>query len=803
MKKIFTLTLCLLAFFASVQANENEPNKTDANIFGHILDKKTKEHLPYVTIRLKGTTTGTTSDATGHYFLKNLPVGKFTLEISMIGFKTQTKDVTIEANTTRELDFELEEESIALNAVVVSANRNETNRMMAPSLVSVLDIKMLETTNSKNLAQALNFQPGLRVEDNCQNCGFTQVRINGLAGAYSQILIDSRPIYGALTGVYGLEQIPTNMIDRVEVIRGGGSALFGSSAIGGVVNIITKEPLRNSGDVAHTLSSINGKTFENNTMFNASILTDTRNAGIMLYGQNRDRQGYDHDGDGFTEMPMLKNRSFGFRSFLKTGLYSKLTFEYHNMHEFRRGGDSLKRQPYQAYVAEQLEHYINGGGINYVQNSSDLKNKFNLYASAQHTLRKSYYGGGLPVSVLDTLNQTADKENVVINKDVVKNLNNRLNSFGRSTEMIYQVGGQYTRSMDKLLFMPAELTAGTEYLSNALTDVSGYRSASLDQKTHTTSAFLQNEWKNDKWSILLGGRLDKHSLVKSAIFSPRANLRYNPNGKINFRLSYSEGFRAPQYFDEDLHVEVAGGEEIVRILSKDLKEERSRSISGSVDFYHNAGEFQINTLVEGFFTHLRNPFDTKDAESNHGTRERIVYNAKGAKVYGMNLEGRLAYRRLFDLQLGLTLQKSLYDEARDPFGEDGTKYREFMRTPDTYGYFVATWKPVNGLAATLSGNYTGWMYVPHEAGDGDLSKPTDRVAKENKIEKVDPFFELHTKFSYDFAILEYSTLQINAGVQNIFNAYQKDFDTGAGRASSYIYGPAAPRSLFVGLKMSF
>lgn len=788
------LILSLFTLFASVQADDIDLKGTDANIFGHVLDKSTREHLPFVTIQLKGTTIGTTTDETGHYFLKNLPQGKFTLEVKMIGYKTISQEVNIVAKKTMELDFELEEESIALNTVVVSANRNETNRMLAPSLVSVLDVKMLENTNSKNLAQALNFQPGLRVEDNCQNCGFTQVRINGLEGAYSQILIDSRPIYGALTGVYGLEQIPTNMVERVEVIRGGGSSLFGSSAIGGVINIITKEPNRNSGDLSHTFTSINGKATENNTMFNASIVSDNRKMGLMLYGQNRDRKGYDHDGDGFTEMPMLKNRSFGFRSFVKTGLYSKLTLEYHNMHEFRRGGDNLTLQPFQAMVTEQLEHYINGGGVNYTLNTPDLKNRFNLYASAQHTLRKSYYGAGNPVKALD-------EDVTKLNPKEIANLNKRLGSFGRSTELLYHVGGQYTRNIDRFLFMPAELTAGLEYLNNQLTDISGYRTENINQSTKTASAFLQNEWKNDNWGILFGGRVDKHSLVKSPIFSPRANIRYNPNGNINFRLSYSEGFRAPQYFDEDLHVDVAGGDHIVRELSKDLREERSRSISGSVDFYHTVGAFQFNTLVEGFYTTLKNPFDTRDEKSGDVTK-KIVYNATGAKVYGLTLEGRMAYQRLFDLQLGLTMQKSLFDEAREPI--DGVdKYREFMRTPNTYGYFVATWKPAQRFSATLSGNYTGKMLVPHEAGDGDLVKAGDRVLTENKIESVKSFFELHSKLTYDIPVLEYYTLQLSAGVQNIFNAYQKDFDTGAGRASSYIYGPGTPQSLFVGAKMTF
>ena len=164
MKKIYLLFLCLSTLVVSVWAENQGPKKTDANIFGHVLDKRNKEHLPYVTIQLRGTTLGTVTDASGHYFLKNMPEGKFTIEVKMVGYKTILQEVQTKANTTQEIDFELEEENITLNTVVVSANRNETNRMMAPSLVSVLDLKMLENTNSKSLAQALNFQPGLRVE---------------------------------------------------------------------------------------------------------------------------------------------------------------------------------------------------------------------------------------------------------------------------------------------------------------------------------------------------------------------------------------------------------------------------------------------------------------------------------------------------------------------------------------------------------------------------------------------------------------------------------------------------------------
>ena len=188
-----------------------ELNDTDANIIGHVTDKDTKEHLAYVTIMLKGTTIGTTTDETGHYFLKNLPEGTFTVEVSSIGYKTERRTVQLTKGKTLELNFEIGEDHVALEGVVVSANRNETTRRMAPTLVNVVSVKTFENTNSTCLAQGLNFQPGVRVENNCQNCGYQQVRINGLDGPYTQILIDSRPIFSALAGVYGLEQIPANM----------------------------------------------------------------------------------------------------------------------------------------------------------------------------------------------------------------------------------------------------------------------------------------------------------------------------------------------------------------------------------------------------------------------------------------------------------------------------------------------------------------------------------------------------------------------------------------------------------------
>lgn len=757
---------------------EVPPNGTDANLYGHVIDKQNGEHLPYIAILVKGTTIGTTTDVSGHYFLKNLPVGTLTLEIKSMGYRTIQKNVTVKAGASIELNFELDPDDVSLDEVVVSANRSETKRRLAPNLVSVVNSKLFETTQATCLAQGLNFQPGVRTEDNCQNCGFTQVRINGLDGHYSQILIDSRPVFSALNGVYGLEQIPANMIDRVEVVRGGGSALFGASAIGGTINVITKEPSRNSAEVGHSFTSMGGSnSFDNATSANVSLVTDNNKAGFYAYGQNRYRQAYDHDGDGYSELPLLRNQTLGLNSYLKLSPYSKLIMQYHGINEFRRGGNKLDQAPHEANVAEQVEHNIQGGGLTYNFFSPDEKNRLSAYFSFQTTSRKSYYGG---------IGEGTEEDKEAAEK-----------AYGTTHDFTYVFGTQYVHSFDKLIFMPSDLTLGAEYNFDGLKDVILGYDRHFKQDVRIGSLYFQNEWKNKKWSLLLGGRLDKHNMVDDLIFSPRVNLRFNPTEDINLRVTYAGGFRAPQAFDEDLHVGVVGGERLVTVLADDLKEESSNSFSVSADLYHKFGNVQVNFLVEGFYTDLNNVFALRqlgitDAQGNI-VQER--YNAYGAKVLGINLEGKAMFTKWFSLQAGLTLQQSKYDEAiawNEEVPEQ--KYRKMMRAPNTYGYFTATFTPVKRFNASLTGNYTGKMLIGHNAGSG--------VEKPEAVTTPD-FFALNAKLSYDIPVYKYLTLQVNAGVQNITNAYQKDFDKGWNRDSDYIYGPSLPRSYFVGMKLTY
>lgn len=740
---------------------------TDANVMGHVIDKTTNEHIAYVTIRLVGTSYGTMTDATGHYFLKNIPDGDYEIEATYIGYVSQKFKVRIKGRRTQEVNFSLKEDVMQLEQIVVTGNKGEVKRRNSSTLVGVLNAKTFDLVSACSLADGLNFQPGVRVENNCQNCGFTQVRINGLDGHYSQVLMNSRPVFSALAGVYGLEQIPANMIDRVEVMRGGGSALFGSSSIGGTINIITKDSIVNYAEVANTSTLIGMENaIDNNTTVNASVTSDNHKLGLMIYGQNRDRASYDHDGDGFTEIGEMKSKTIGARAFMRPSDNTRLTLEYRATEEFRRGGNELDKPAHDADITEQTDHQIHGGDINFNYWSDDQKTKWNVYASLQDTKRDSYYGSG---------------------KDP--------NAYGNTHDLVVVGGAQYTRAIDKLWFMPAEFMAGAEYNHNYLHDVTlGYDHDHL-QKVNIYSGFVQNEWRNDMWGFLVGARIDKHSLVDNVIVSPRANIRFNPTKQANFRLSYSTGFRAPQAFDEDFHIAVVGGERVVTVLADGLKEESSHSVSLSGDLYFNIGDVQANLLLEGFYTTLDDVFALRTiGEDSMGNEVLERYNGSGATVFGGNVELRAVFSSQFSVQGGLTLQRSRYKQLEQwSDNADVPATKDMFRTPDAYGYFTLNYSPIKPLTLGLTGTFTGPMWMQHFEGSGthiDIA------------ERTNSFADVGVKVAYDFKLFDFSMLQINAGMHNIFNSFQKDFDKGELRDSGYMYGPMLPRSVYIGVKLS-
>lgn len=747
---------------------------TDANLLGHVINAKTGEHVAYVSVFLQGTTIGAATDESGHFHIANCPEGTFTVVVRGMGFKQTEREVTFERRKTIELDFQLEPDAIALGQVVVTATQHATSRKETPALVDVIGSEQLESASAVNLAEGLRLQTGVCVANTCQNCGANEVRMNGLGGAYSQVLIDSRPINSALASLYLLEQLPTSMIDQIEVMRGGGSALYGSNAIGGVINVITKEPIRNTASVENVTRLVGGKSVDWSNSFNASVVSDSRRAGLFVYGNNRQRNPYDDDGDGYSEVGLLKAHMVGMRGYLRTSDFSKLNIEYHNIGDYRRGGDLFDLPENQAHVAEGGKHDIHCGSLKWDWFSPNSESHASLFASAQYVDRESYNG------------EREDDEPFG-------------NSYGYTTDLTTNVGLQYSRHFKSLVFMPAEFTAGVEHTYDRLKDRLLTDSNSLDQSTSMLSAYLQNEWKDQHWNILVGLRLDKHSLLDNPVVSPRLNLRYAPSEHLVFRTGYSSGFRAPQVYDEDLHVGAVNGE-LYKITNADnLRQERSHSVNASADLCFHLGEMEGDLLVETFYTRINDAFvnELLFDDTTSGYRHYERRNSDGAEVYGLNMNFGFQISD-FKMDMGGTWQSSRYTGQGQEWDE-GKFENRMERMPDLYGYLSATYNPSKHLSLMATGTFTGPMLVYHSVEHEVGTKHSHSTEVEKVI--TPSFFDLTLKASYSFTLGSHTSLEINGGVQNVFNSFQRDFDSGPDRDASYIYGPTLPRTFFVGARL--
>ena len=733
----------------------------DAHLTGHVLDERTGEHLPFVNVQVKGTNIGTVTDESGHYFLRDMPIGKQTIVFSYVGYETLELPVTMVEDKTIELKATIREVSQQLNSVVVTANRYATKRQETATIVNVLSPDLFQTTAVSCVADVLSFQPGLRVENSCSNCGKTDLRINGLQGQYTQILMDSRPVFSSMASVYGLEQVPAAMIDRIEVVRGGGSAVYGANAIAGVVNIITKEPVRNFVNISN-VSNINEHAgYDINTELNASVMSENRKIGAYLFAAHRSRSPYDRDEDGFSEVPKLRSTTAGARVFFKTSAYSKITAEYHHTTDFRRGGNRIDDEPHTADIAEQLRHNIDAGSLAFDWYSADNRHFISAYSALQHIGRESYFG---------TERDTA--------------------AYGRSKDLTSNTGLQYRFSYP-CGRMKGDLTVGAEYNYNGLNDrMLGYH-RELNQKVHVVGVYAQNEWKNDQWSVLVGARLEKHNLLTKPVCTPRATFRYTPVEGLVLRAGYSSGYRAPQAYDEDLHVAAVGGNVSLITLDPDLKPEYSHSATLSADWYHQWGKWELNLTAEGFYTYLQDVFFLR--EDGIDPAGNILFtrtNAPGAWVGGLNVEGKLVYGQWFTFQIGYTFQQSRYTVAQQ-WSADVPAQKRMLHTPDNYGYMLLDVHPVKDFTISINGKATGSMLVPHLAG---------YIAQDE--ETLTPsFWDLGIRLAYDVHLYKHYCLEISCGVKNVLDQFQKDPDKGPYRDAGYIYGPSIPRTYFAGLAL--
>jgi len=717
---------------------------------------------------------GAVSNTRGYFILQDLPNGTYTLTASFVGYKKQIQTITLNKNAkTIDVVFNLNEPINTLNEIVVTGTKTYKRQTDSPVIVNLINSQTLNNVQACNLSEGLKFQPGLRVETNCQTCNYTQLRMNGLGGGYSQILINGRPIFSPLTGLYGLEQLPTNMIDRIEVVRGGGSSLYGSSAIGGTVNVITKVPKKNAYELTSFYQNINGKTNDVVVSGNSSLVSENNNSGVSFFFNHRARDLYDHNKDGFSEIPKIENNSFGANVFFLPNEDQKIEFNLSNLNEFRSGGELSDKPAYLTAQAEERTHQVRMGSADYQitkENTSLI-----TYAAWQNTKRK-HYTGIFP-----------DEELAI-----QSHLENP--PYGTSNTTTLQGGFQLNHKKYNFLKGTNTFTLGSEYVIDDVFDEIESYNYSIDQRTTDLGLFVQSDWNLSRSINLLSGvRMDKHNLINGLVFSPRYSLLYKHKANTQFRINYGTGFRAPQAFDTDLHMAFAGGG-ISRVnLSPELRPEKSQSFSTSVNYDKPSEHFIAGFTIEAFYTRLEDAFYLQPiGQDNFGSLFE-KQNGQGATVQGITLELRANYDKKVQLETGFTLQSSKFDEKVSYIdGLEGLK--DFVRTPSNYGFATLTITPNSKINANLNYIYTGEMKVPHFAG-----APNQTI---DEMSTSKPFSELSAKIAYTFTYVKMqSAIEIYGGVKNLFNSYQSNFDIGKNRDSNYVFGPSLPRTFFIGVKL--
>lgn len=767
MKHLFTL-LSLFAITTVMAQNQQ------ATISGTVTSNGNP--VPFADVYVKNGTIGTSADADGKYRLE-LPTGKITLIAQSQGYKPQTKILDLAEGTEITVNFNLVEGSENLDEVVITGTRTAKRRTDSPVIVNLIDSETLQQVVATDLSEGLRFQPGLRVETDCQTCNYTQLRMNGLQGGYSQILINGRPIFSPLTGLYGLQQIPTNMIERIEVVRGGVSALYGSSAIGGTVNVITKVPKQNGYSVNYTYESIDGDAEQSIVNGNATVVSKNYNAGANFFISNRNRSAYDANGDNYSELPELKDNSFGMNAFYLPTENSKLSASFSSLYEYRYGGEIVDGPAYLSQQSEERTHNVIFGNLDYQINFNEDKSSLIFYYGGQRTDR-DHYTGIIPDDTGEQQDFFADPP------------------YGISEVVTHQGGTQYNHRFDEFLGGSTVFTGGAEYVYDDVFDEITSYNYLIDQTTKNLGVFVQNDWDiTENLNFLSGFRVDKHNLVDNAIVSPRASLLYKLKETTQFRLGWGTGFRAPQAFDTDLHIAFAGGGVSRISLADDLVEERSNSFTASINYDKASEHFIAGFTLEGFYTHLDDAFfQFPLGEDEFGERFE-KRNGSGATVKGLTLETRANFDYVVEIEAGFTLQSSLFDDPVENV-EGLPAKREFLRTPNDYGYATLTYTPTKKLSASANLVYTGKMDIAHFGGEN-----TGQLVDEYDV--TPNFTELSLRVGYTFDIPRVSTgLELYGGVKNVTNSYQDDFDIGKNRDSNYVYGPGAPRSIFVGLKIN-
>lgn len=668
--------------------------------------------VPGVTVGIAALSEYTAADENGTYSINNLPYGTYDVTFSFLGYKTEKKRITVNSPQPVVLNITLQEDDLALDEVVITGTMKEVSRSESPIPVEIVTAKLFKKNPTATLFEAVGMVNGVQPQLNCNVCNTGDIHINGMEGPYTLILIDGMPIVSALSTVYGLNGIPNSMVDRIEVVKGPASSLYGSEAMGGTINVITKNP-----DKAPVFSADSFLTSWGELNVDAAgkftIGKATSLLGINYFNYN---SRIDNNGDNFTDLT-LQNR---------ISVFNKWAFE-------REGNRA-------ASLAARYVYEDRWGGE--MQWDKQWRGSDSIYGESIYTSRIELIGlYELPVT---------EK----IYTQFSYNWHDQNSWYGNTPYMATQQVAFVQTYWDKTLGEKHSLLVGasfryTKYDDNTPATASADGSTNRPAETPLPGLFVQDEWKLNEKHKLLGGYRFDYDENHGGVHSPRVAYKFSPNTNNTVRASFGTGFRVVNLFTED-HAALTGAREVV--IAEALNPERS--YNGNLNYVLKipAENYALNLDFTGFYSYFTNKivgdFDTDP--------DKIIYdNLRGHAIsQGISVNADATFSFPLKIMAGVTWMDVFQMEEN----EAGSLQRiQQLHAPKWSGNFIATYTLPNDYSIDITGNWFGPMRLP--------------ILPNDYRPEYSPWFAIaNIQFTKKFS----SGIEIYTGMKNIFDFVPKD-----------------------------
>lgn len=623
--------------------------------------------LQQATVYLKNGAWSGTTDSAGRFTIQNLPAGRYHLFVSMTGFQEHHQHITVGGSQQSPLSILLIPNQASLSEVVVTGTMKAVQRSNSPIAVEVYNPQYFRKNPTPSIFESLQMVNGVRPQINCSVCNTGDIHINGLEGPYTMVTIDGMPIVSSLSSVYGLFGIPNQMIEKVEIIKGPASGLYGSEAIGGLINIITKDPSRSP---KLSLQLMSTSSWEQNA--DAGVRWKMGRKAHALLGVNYFHYAnpLDRNRDGFTDVTLQQRIS----------LFNKWQFE--------------RKENRVASLAARYFYEDRWGGQ--MQWNKTFRGGDSVYGESIYTRRFEWIGNyQLPVRPKMMFSFSATAHNQDSYYGTVPYMADQRILFGQLT------WNQALQRHDLLLGMAGRYNY---YDDNSTATMDTATTANLPEQYFIPGIFLQDEWQlGSAHQLLMGLRVDHHP-VHRQILTPRLAYKWKRSDRQTIRLNAGTGFRVVNLFTED-HAALTGSR-AVKILEK-LKPEKSYNIN--LHFSQQAGSASSRLLLDAsaWYTYFHNQI-IADYESDPN---QIIYaNLRGHAVSkGVSLNAEWNLKQRIKGSAGFTFQDVAKFEDYD-----GKKLKS---RPMLTEKFSGTWAisysfPLPGITVDYTGNVYGPMRLP-------------------------------------------------------------------------------------------